>query len=141
MGIDISIKGILIIVGVVFEVVIIGVVIILLLVLGVVGVGVVVILFISNKIIDIFVNKNRNFEILTIKYLNEVKLIFSKVLEDNIIIYDEYNLVINLKKEYEVSKYKLKTKNKKEVEKIFNDYKESVKLISIENNVLIKKDI
>ena len=81
---------------------------------------------ISNKLSDKLASKNRNFEILSIKKLNEVKIIFRKAIEDGEISHGEYLLVMEVKKNYEESKIKLKTQNKKEVEKIFEENKNGI---------------
>ena len=48
-------------------------------------------------------------------------MIFSKALEDSYIDQNEYELVINCRKKYLESKHKLKTLNKKEIDKIFSE--------------------
>ncbi len=138
MGVDIGLGGVLTITSVILEALTFGASTVVSIVLGAIGIGIVSTLPISNKISDKLANKNRNFEIYTIKHLNEVKLIFSKALNDDYISHEEYELVIKSKEEYLAAKQKLKTQNKKEIDKIFND-KKNIKLTNF--STLSNKDI
>ena len=128
MFIDISIGSILTIGGLILEAGSFGASTIPSLILSGAGIGMVMTLPVTNKLSDKLSSKNRNFEIFAKQHLNEVKMIFSKAMNDNYISHEELELVILSKKKYEEAKHKLKTKNKKELEKIFNDHKENVKI-------------
>ena len=138
MSVDISLGGILTIASVILEAITFGASTALSVVMGATGIGIVSTLPISNKISDKLASKNRNFEIYAKNHLNEVKLIFSKALNDDYINHEEYELVIKSKEEYLAAKQKLKTQNKKEIDKIFND-KKNIKLTNF--STLSDKDI
>ena len=120
-AVDIGVGSVLTIAGIVLEVVTVGASTIPSVIMGGIGFGIVCSLPLSMKISDKLESKNRNFTILSQKILAEVKLIFSKALEDSYIDQKEYELVINCRKNYLESKQKLKTNNKKQIDKIFSE--------------------
>ena len=123
MGIDLIGGSSLTIASIILEVVSLGVLSPVSISLSALGFFMVTTIPFTNKISDKLASKNRNFEVLSIKKLNEVKIIFSKAIEDNNISHEEYLLVMEVKDNYEKSKIKLKTQNKKEIEKIFEENK------------------
>lgn len=120
-AVDIGVGSVLAIAGIVLEVVTVGASTIPSVIMGGIGFGIVCTLPLSMKISDRLESKNRNFTILSQKVLSEVKLIFSKALEDSYIDQKEYELVINCRKNYLESKHKLKTLNKKQIDQIFSE--------------------
>ena len=120
-AVDVSVGTVLAIAGIVLEVVTVGASTIPSVIMGGIGFGIVCTLPLSMKISDRLESKNRNFTILSQKVLSEVKLIFSKALEDSYINQKEYELVINCRKNYLESKHKLKTLNKKQIDQIFSE--------------------
>ena len=126
MGIDITFGTVLNIAAIILEVVSVGSLTGVSVGLSVSGFILISSLPVSNKLADKLASKNRNFEILSIKKLNEIKIIFSKAIEDGEISHKEYLLIMEAKKSYEESKIKLKTHNQKEIEKIFEERKNGI---------------
>ena len=83
MGIDLIGGSSLTIASIILEVVSLGVLSPVSISLSALGFFMVSTIPISNKITDKLASKNRNFEVLSIKKLNEIKIIFSKAIEDN----------------------------------------------------------
>ena len=79
-----------------------------------------------NKIVDKYTSKKRNLETLANKYLSEVKLIFSKALDDKDITHEEFETVMECKDNYVKAKQKLKSEWKKEMNDLINNTKESI---------------
>ena len=122
MTVDIAFGSILTICGIILEVVSMGASSVVSLAMSGVGVFVVSTLPLSMKLSDKLESKNRNFTILSQNKINKVKIIFSKALEDDYISQEEFETVMECRKEYLESKIILKTKNKKEIDSIFKDY-------------------
>ena len=63
---------------------------------------------ISNKLTETACNKNRNFESLVVKKLNQVKEIFSKIVDDGNVTHDEFLKVVDCNTQYEDARNALK---------------------------------
>ena len=50
---------------------------------------------VSNKLTEMACIKNRNFESLAVKKLNQVKEIFSKIIDDGNVTHDEFLKVVD----------------------------------------------
>ena len=118
MGVDIVSGGILTLGGIILEVVTLGVAMPISLALGGIGMGIISTLPISHKIADKFTNRTRNFQTLAGNKLNKVSLIFSKAIEDEMITHEEYETILEVKKEYNNAKLNLKLKSKKEIDDV-----------------------
>ena len=121
MGIDIIGGGALVLTGIISDALTVGISAPVSTGISAAGCLMIATIPISSKITDRLCSRNRNFENLALKKLNQVKTIFSKAIDDNVITHEEFNEVVNCKTEYEDSRKLLKEKSRKEIEKLLED--------------------
>ena len=128
MGVDIFIGTTLFIAGITLEVVSLGAATIPSIILTSIGGFAASSLPLSMKLIDRQTSKKRNIEIQCKNKLNEIKLIFSKVMNDNHITHEEFELVMEIKKNYYADKAKQKINSLKESKNSLISYKKNIEV-------------
>ena len=99
VGFDIISGGVLTLTGIILEVFSLGSSTVVSLVLSGVGIELISTLPLSHKLTDKLTCKTRNFQTSAGNKLNKVKLIFSKAIEDESTTHEEYESIVEVKKE------------------------------------------